>query len=117
MQAALEEQPAPYSLEELAILAVHCTKAEDAARKVERQVGKAAAALLLESRLGEQFEAMVTGAAAKGTWVRLLTLPVEGKLVSGFAGVDVGDRVRVQLISLDVQKGFIDFRRMNAAKP
>lgn len=117
VKAALAGKPAPYRLDELEALAVHCTEAEDAARKVERQVGKAAAALLLESRIGEQFEAIVTGAAAKGTWVRLLTLPVEGKLVSGFAGVDVGDRVRVQLISIDVQRGFIDFRRINVSKP
>jgi ribonuclease R len=117
LKAALAGKPAPYSLGELGDLAVHCTEAEDAARKVERQVGKAAAALLLESRLGEQFEAIVTGAAAKGTWVRLLTVPVEGKLVSGFKGVDVGDRVRVQLISIDVPRGFIDFRKIDAAKP
>ena len=117
LKAALAGKPVPYSLGELEDLAVHCTEAEDAAKKVERQVGKAAAALLLESRLGEQFDAIVTGAAAKGTWVRLLTLPVEGKLVSGFAGVDVGDRVRVQLISIDVQRGFIDFRKIDASKP
>ena len=111
LKAALAGKPVPYSMGELKNLAMHCTEAEDAAKKVERQVGKAAAALLLEPRLGEQFEAIVTGAAAKGTWVRLLTLPVEGKLVSGFKGVDVGDRVRVQLISIDVERGFIDFRK------
>ena len=113
LKAALEGKPAPYSKDELDGLAVHCTEAEDAAKKVERQVGKSAAALLLESRIGEQFDSIVTGAAAKGTWVRLLTLPVEGKLVSGFKGVDVGDRVRVQLISVDVQRGFIDFRKIS----
>ena len=116
LKAALAGKPAPYSLDELDALAVHCTEAEDAAKKVERQVGKAAAALLLESRIGEQFDAIVTGAAAKGTWVRLLTIPVEGKLVSGFEGVDVGDRVRVQLISIDVQRGFIDFTRITSSK-
>ena len=58
---------------------------------------------------------MVTGAAPKGTWVRLLTVPVEGKLVSGFEGVDVGDRLRVQLTSVDVQRGFIDFRKINSS--
>ena len=104
----------PYSTDELEVLAAHCTEAEDAAQKVERQVGKAAAALLLEARIGEEFEAIVTGAAAKGTWVRLLTMPVEGKLVSGFKGIDVGERIRVQLISVDVQQGFIDFRRSNS---
>ena len=111
LKAALEGKPVPYSKDELDVLAAHCTEAEDAAKKVERQVGKSAAALLLEARIGEQFDSIVTGAAAKGTWVRLLTMPVEGKLVSGFEGVDVGDRVRVQLTSVDVQQGFIDFRR------
>ena len=85
-------------------------KQEDAANKVERQVGKSAAALLLESRIGEQFDAIVTGASDKGTWARLLNIPVEGKLVQGFEGLDVGDRVRVQLMSVDVERGFIDFR-------
>ncbi len=87
-----------------------------AEKKVERQVSKSAAALLLESRIGEQFDSMVTGAATKGTWVRLLTLPVEGRVVSGFEGLDVGDRTRVQLISVNVQRGFIDFRKINSSK-
>jgi VacB/RNase II family 3'-5' exoribonuclease len=117
LKAALDGKPDPYSKDELDVLAVHCTEAEDAARKVERQVGKAAAALLLEGRIGEQFDATVTGAAPKGTWVRLLTIPVEGKVVSGFQGLDVGDRTRVQLISVDVQRGFIDFRKINSFKP
>ncbi len=116
LKAALEGKPVPYSKDELDGLAIHCTEAEDAARKVERQVGKSAAALLLESRIGEQFDAIVTGAAAKGTWVRLLTIPVEGKVVSGFKGLDVGDRTRVQLISVNVQQGFIDFRKINSSK-
>ena len=116
LKAALEGKPAPYSKDELDALAVHCTEAEDAARKVERQVGKSAAALLLEARIGEQFDSIVTGAAAKGTWVRLLTIPVEGKVVSGFEGLDVGDRTRVQLISVDVQRGFIDFKKINSSK-
>jgi ribonuclease R len=113
LKAALKSEPVPYSLDELEVLAVHCTAAEDAARKVERQVGKAAAALLLESRIGEQFEALVTGAAPKGTWVRLLTIPVEGKLVRGFQGVDVGQRLRVQLMSVEVPRGFIDFAKIS----
>ena len=115
MKAALEGKPTPYSKDKLDVLAVHCTEAEDAARKVERQVGKSAAALLLQSRIGEQFDSIVTGAAAKGTWVRLLTIPVEGKLVAGFEGVDVGDRIRVQLTSVDVQRGFIDFKKINSS--
>jgi exoribonuclease-2 len=74
-------------------------------------VRKSAAALLLESRIGEKFDAIVTGASPKGTWVRIFQPPVEGKLVHGFDGLDVGDRVRVQLIRTDVEQGFIDFAR------
>jgi exoribonuclease-2 len=113
LKAALDGKPAPYSKGELDVLATHCTAAEDAANKVERQVGKSAAALLLESRIGEQFDSIVTGASEKGTWVRLLSVPVEGKLVQGFNGLDVGERVRVQLTSVDVQQGFIDFKVIN----
>ena len=113
LKAALAEQPAPYGNADLAALAKHCTEEEDAAKKVERQVRKSAAALLLESRIGERFAAMVTGAAAKGTWVRLLDLPVEGKLVAGSAGIDVGQRIRVQLMHTDVEQGFIDFERVD----
>jgi len=116
LKAALDGRSLPYSKDELDVLATHCTEAEDAANKVERQVGKSAAALLLESRIGEQFDALVTGASEKGTWVRLLTMPVEGKLVDGFEGMDVGHRIRVQLTSLDVQRGFIDFRRINSSR-
>jgi exoribonuclease-2 len=116
LKAALDGKPAPISKDELDVLAAHCTEAEDAANKVERQVGKSAAALLLESRIGEEFDSIATGASEKGTWVRLLNVPVEGKLVQGFEGVDVGDRVRVKLISVDVQRGFIDFMKINSTK-
>ena len=116
LKAALAGQPVPYKKEELDILAAHCTAAEDAATKVERQLEKSAAALLLESRIGEQFDSIVTGASEKGTWVRLLSLPVEGKLVQGFDGVDVGDRLRVQLIETDVEQGYIDFKKVNASQ-
>ena len=113
LKAALAEQPAPYGNDELEALAKHCTEEEDAAKKVERQVGKSAAALLLESRIGERFDAIVTGASAKGTWVRLFDPPVEGRLVHGFEGIDVGHRVRVQLTHTDVDQGFIDFKRFD----
>ena len=116
LKAALAGQPVPYKKEELDILAAHCTAAEDAATKVERQLEKSAAALLLESRIGEQFDSIVTGASEKGTWVRLLSLPVEGKLVQGFDGIDVGDRLRVQLIETDVEQGYIDFKKVNASQ-
>ncbi len=112
LKAAIAGGPLPYGLEELAALAGHCTEKEDAAKKVERQVRKSAAALLLEHRIGEQFDAIVTGAAEKGTWVRLLHSPVEGRLESGFEGVDVGLRVRVELVRTDVERGYIDFRRV-----
>lgn len=116
LKAVLDNRSVPYRKDELDLLAAHCTAAEDAANKVERQVGKSAAALLLESRIGERFDAIVTGASEKGTWIRLLTMPVEGKLVAGFEGLDVGHRIRVQLTSLDVQQGFIDFKRINSSK-
>ncbi len=116
LKAAIEGDSWPYSKDELDALAKHCTEEEDAADKVERLVGKSAAALLLESRIGEQFDTIVTGASDKGTWARLFTLPVEGRVMRGFAGLDVGDRVRVQLISIDVERGFINFKRVNPSK-
>ncbi len=111
LKAAMAGHPAPYSNDELKELADHCTVMENEAKKVERQVSKSAAALLLESRIGDKFDAVVTGASEKGTWVRILQPPVEGKLVRGFDGLDVGDRVRVELIRTDVERGFIDFVR------
>jgi VacB/RNase II family 3'-5' exoribonuclease len=116
LKSALKGKPTPYSKDELDILAAHCTKTEGAANKVERQVEKSAAALLLESRIGEQFDSIVTGASEKGTWVRLFTVPVEGKLIQGFEDMDVGDRIRVKLTSVDVQQGFIDFKKVSSAK-
>ena len=112
IKAALSGTPPPYDADELAALANHCTRQEDAANKVERQVAKSAAALLLSSHVGEWFDAIVTGAAAKGTWVRIFKPPVEGKLVEGSSGLDVGGRVRVQLVRTDVERGFIDFKRV-----
>jgi len=112
LKASVAGGSRPYEIDELAALAKHCTEAEDAANKVERQVTKSAAAILLETRIGEQFDAIVTGASDKGTWVRLLHPPVEGRLERGFEGLDVGRRVRVQLVRTDVERGFIDFRRV-----
>jgi exoribonuclease-2 len=111
LKAAMAERPVPYSNDELKGLAQHCTQKEDDANKVERLVRKSAAALLLESSIGRRFDAIVTGASEKGTWVRLFHPPVEGKLIQGFEGLDVGDRVRVELIGTDVERGFIDFGR------
>jgi exoribonuclease-2 len=111
LKAAIAGQAPPYSFDEQDQLAKHCTEAEDAANKVERQVGKSAAALLLQSRIGEQFDALVTGASSKGTYARLLTIPVEGRVVRGFEHADVGDKIRVQLLSINVERGFIDFAK------
>jgi exoribonuclease-2 len=115
LKGAIGESSLPYSNDELEALAKHCTEEEDAANKVERQVRKSAAAMLLEHRIGEQFDAIVTGAAEKGTWARILTIPVEGRVVHGFEGIDVGNRIRVQLISVDVERGYIDFRKVAPA--
>jgi VacB/RNase II family 3'-5' exoribonuclease len=100
-----------YSEEALSQLATHCTEREDAARKVERLMRKVAAACLLSSRIGEMFEGMITGASPKGTYVRLLKPPIEGRVVGNYQGIDVGDKVQVRLKSVDVNKGFIDFER------
>jgi exoribonuclease-2 len=116
LKAALAGKPAPYSKDELDVLATHCTEAEDSVKKVERRVEKSAAALLLESRIGEKFDAIVTGASEKGTWVRLLKLPVEGKLVKGYEGMDVGNRLRVQLIDTNVEQGYIDFKKISSSR-
>jgi exoribonuclease II len=111
IKAALAKAPAPYALPELAALAKHCTDQEDAANKVERLTKKAAAALWLGDRIGTVFDAIVTGAGPKGTWVRLSGMPVEGRLERGAEGLDVGDRIRARLIGTDPARGFIDFAR------
>ncbi len=113
LKAALADEPQPYSNAELGELAQHCTRQEDAAQKVERQLRKSEAALLLESRVGERFDALVTGAGPEGTWVRILTPPAEGKLVGGHSGLRVGDALRVKLVSTHVEHGFIDFVRLD----
>jgi len=110
-KAALTGTRSPYSNMELEDLATHCTAQEDAAEKVERQMRKSAAALLLSTRIGDHFEGIVTGASPKGTWVRIFDPPAEGRLVRGTSDLDVGDRVRVRLVHTDVEQGFIDFER------
>jgi exoribonuclease-2 len=112
VKAALARNAPPYSNEELATLARHCTEQEDNAEKVERQVRNSAAALLLAPRIGSRFDAIVTGASEKGTWVRISHPTVEGRVVRGEEGMDVGDHVRVELVRTDVQRGFIDFARV-----
>ncbi len=117
LKAALAGASAAYSRDELTELARHCTLKEDDANKVERRVGKSAAALLLVSRIGEQFDAIATGASEKGTWVRVFHPPVDGRLVDGFEGVDVGHRLHVQLVRADAEQGFIDFKRVGGSAP
>ena len=95
----------------MADIARHCTLQEDNASKVERQVLKAAGAYLLEGRIGDVFDAIVTGAAAKGTFVRISSPLLEGRIVKGFEGLDVGDTVRVKLVAVNAQRSFIDFER------
>ena len=111
IKAALAGAPTPYQPDELKYLAGHCTEKENDAEKVERRLRKSAAALLLESRIGQRFDAIVTGASDSGTWVRLIEPPVEGRMVTGASGLDVGDSVRVELLSTDVERGYIDFVR------
>ena len=111
LKAALAGRPAPYGEEELRGIAAHCSEQEGNAAKVERQVRKSAAAMLLESRIGQQFDALVTGASDKAVWVRIPQPLAEGRLVKGFEGLDVGDGLRVQLAHTDVERGYIDFVR------
>lgn len=111
LKAALADRDSSYTVEELEEIARHCTEREDEANKVERVVRKSAAALLLKSRIGDSFNGVVTGASEKGTWVRIFRPSVEGRLERGFHGLDVGDKVRVRLDSVDVGRGFIDFVR------
>jgi VacB/RNase II family 3'-5' exoribonuclease len=109
LKAAMANRDTPYGIDELDALARHCTEQEDNATKVERQVHKSAAALLLSSRIGQHFDAIVTGASPKGTWVRIFHPAVEGKVVRGADGLDVGDRVQVELVDTNVERGYIDF--------
>ena len=109
LKAAFAGEACPYSTGDLSSLAAHCTEQENAADKVERQVRKSASAMFMSSRIGEYFQAIVTGASVKGTWVRVIQPPVEGYVAQGAKGLDVGDQVRVKLISVNVEKGFIDF--------
>lgn len=109
LKALLADQLSPYGDTEVTALASHCTEQEKNAQKVERQIEKSAAAMLLGSRIGERFEGVVTGASEKGTWVRIQHPTIEGRVVQNFRGFDVGDQVRVELLRVDVARGFIDF--------
>jgi exoribonuclease-2 len=111
LKATAAKAPAPYSQAELTAIAAHCTEREDAARKVERLMRKVAAACLLSHRIGENFDGIVTGASPKGTYVRLLKLPAEGRVIRGAQGMNVGDTAHVKLVSVNIAQGFIDFER------
>jgi len=115
LKAALAGQAPPYTTNELATLAAHCTEQEDDAAKIERQVAKSAAALLLAPRIGAQFDGVVTGASDKGVYVRIASPAAEGRVVRSFEGFDVGDRVRVKLLHTDAARGFIDFEGLRAS--
>jgi len=105
----LDGKPNPYSDEELAAFAANCTQKEDAARKVEREMSKRLAAAAMSHRVGETFDAIVTGVTPKGTFVRVLQPHIEGLLAQGAQGLHVGDKIRAKLTRTDVQRGFIDF--------
>jgi len=113
LKATLNGSPLPYNQPELIELAQHCTLKEDDASKVERIVAKSAAAMLLSSKIGDKFDAICTGAADKGTWVRIFHPPIEGRLLHGYEGIDVGNRLKVRLIHVDIYQGFIDFEKVN----
>ena len=112
VKAMLAGQPNPYSDDELSAIATNCTEKGDAERKVEREMSKRLAASAMQNRIGATFDAVVTGASPKGTFVRVQQPHVEGLLAQGQQGADVGDRFRVKLIRTDVQRGFIDFARV-----
>jgi VacB/RNase II family 3'-5' exoribonuclease len=108
LKATLAGQKNPYSDDALTAIASHCTQKEDAARKVEREMGKRLAAIVMQKRIGDMFEAMVTGKTDRGTFVRVLQPRIDGMLVQGNSA-DVGDKLRVKLVRADAQKGYIDF--------
>jgi exoribonuclease-2 len=115
VKAVLAGAPPPYTDDELSQIARNCTLKEDAARKVERQVRKIAAAILFSDRIGQRFKAIVTGNKSSGTYVRVVNPPVEGRLMRGEKGVDVGDEIEVELLSTNPRKGFIDFGRVGSS--
>ena len=114
VKAALGKAAPPYTEAELNAIAAHCTEREDAARKVERKMRKVAAAVMLENRIGEVFNAIVTGVTPKGTFARIIKPPVDGRVMRGERGLRVGEKVRVKLLSTDPRRGFIDFERLYA---
>ena len=111
LKATLAGQAASYTADELDRIATRCTAMESAARKVERTMRKVIAATLLEQRVGERFDGIVTGVNQSGTFARLIHPPAEGRVMRGERGMDVGDRVQLRLMEVDVAKGYIDFAK------
>jgi VacB/RNase II family 3'-5' exoribonuclease len=111
VKAAIGRRPAPYTEDELTVIANDCTTKENAAKKVEREMSKRIAAVAMSHRIGETFDAIVTGVTPHGTFVRVLQPHIEGLLARGQQGLDVGDKVRVTLVRTDAERGFIDFER------
>jgi exoribonuclease-2 len=116
LKAALADQSPPYTVAELGAIAARCTERDKAAKKVELRMRKVAAAALLSGRIGEVFDAIVTGVTEKGTFARLLAPPAEGRVVRGEQGLDVGDRARLRLVATDPSRGYIDFERVGAPR-
>jgi VacB/RNase II family 3'-5' exoribonuclease len=112
VKASIAGNGAAYTADELDTIAKRCTLMENAARKVEREMRKVVAATLMAHRVGETFDAIVTGVNRSGTFARLTHPPVEGRVVRGETGLDVGDRIRLSLVEVDAEKGFIDFAHM-----
>ena len=112
IKSALQQKNPAYGNDELELLAEHCSNQEDAARKVERRVRKSEAALVLSTHINQTFDAIVTGKSITATWVRIFDIPVEGLLSDGVDDLEVGRKIRVRLISTNVEKGFIDFCRV-----
>jgi len=112
IKSVLDKVATPYSDGELGSIAANCTEKEDAARKVERRMFKRMAAVALASRVGATFNGVITGVTPKGTFVRITTPPAEGLLIHGEQGVDVGDQMKVKLVSTDPRRGYLDFARV-----
>ena len=112
VKAVLRKGAAPYTDAELTAIAAHCTEREDAARKVERKMRKVGAAVLMQERIGEVFDAIVTGVSPKGTFARLIKPPVDGRIMRGEQGLRVGEKTSVKLLDTNPQRGFIDFGRV-----
>ena len=113
VKAALDDNPPPYSAEQLNLIAAHCNERESAARKVERQMRKVVAASVMQKHLGETFDAIVTGITPSGTFARILRPPVDGRIITGEENLKVGEQISVRLVGANVEKGFIDFAAKN----